>query len=183
MAESGERYIALLRGVNVGRAKKVAMADLRALIEGLGYADVRTILNSGNVVFGGPTSSPDTVAQRIESALVEQLRLESRVTVITAKQLATIMQQNPLLAVGDNPSRLHVAFLRDKSARTRLKPLAEQDWSPDALAIGANAAYLWCPNGLSSSDLPIAVDKLLRDDVTVRTWGTVSKIAALADQP
>jgi uncharacterized protein (DUF1697 family) len=181
MTGSGERYVALLRGVNVGRAKKVAMADLRALIEGLGYADVRTILNSGNVVFGGSKSSPDAVAQQIESALEEQLRLKSRVTVITAKQLETIMQQNPLLDAGDNPSRLHVAFLRDKSARTRLQPLTEQDWGPDALAIGANAAYLWCPNGMTNSDLPLAVDKLLRDDVTVRTWGTVSKIAALVN--
>jgi len=181
MAQTRERYIALLRGVNLGGAKKVAMADLRALIEELGYSEVRTILNSGNVVFSGAKATPDAVAEDIEAAIAARLRVKSRVTVLTAKQLAAIMRQNPLLEHAANPSRLHVAFLRDKSARTRLKPLTERDWTPDALAIGASAAYLWCPNGMSVSDLPTAVDKLLRDDVTVRTWGTVSKIAALAE--
>lgn len=176
-----ERYVALLRGVNVGGAKKIAMAELRTLVEDLGFTDVHTILNSGNVVFSGAKTHPRDLAERVEAAITKRLGFSSRVTVLTAEQLVAIMQLNPLLEFAANASRLHVAFLRDMSARARLQPLAAQDWSPDALKIGAAAAYMWCPNGVSTSALPAAVDKLLRDDVTVRTWGTVSKIAARLD--
>src|SRR5688572_4013562 len=79
-SHSSEQYVALLRGINVGTAKRVAMADLRALVEGLGYQNVRTLLNSGNVVFGGPSASPGAVAARIERAFEGRLGFPSKVT-------------------------------------------------------------------------------------------------------
>src|SRR5688572_11970726 len=100
------RHVALLRGINVGRAKRVAMADLRALVEGLGYGDVRTLLNSGNVVFTVRRAAKSDPASRIEKALAAQLGIASRVTVLTAPELAAVVEQNPLLKVADDPSRL-----------------------------------------------------------------------------
>ena len=84
-------HIALLRGINVGRAKRIAMADLRALVEQLGYRDVKTILNSGNIVYTADTSSAQASAKRIEKALLEKLGISSKITGLTAADLATII--------------------------------------------------------------------------------------------
>jgi uncharacterized protein (DUF1697 family) len=90
----GDTQIALLRGINVGRAERVAMADLRALIEQLGYEDVRTLRNSGNVVLG--RIAPDETAARIAEALMERLGVSSRVTVLAADELAEVVRENPV---------------------------------------------------------------------------------------
>lgn len=176
------RQVALLRGINVGRAKRVAMADLRKLVEGLGYSDVRTLLNSGNVVFTAPGVAPGDAAARIEEGLVARLGVSSRVTVLTAAELAAAVEKNPLLEVADNPSRLFVAFLANPKDRSHLTPLAQQDWSPEVLALGPRVAYLWCPEGLLASRLPEAVGRALGDGVTTRNWATVTKLQALAEK-
>lgn len=174
------RQVALLRGINVGRAKRVAMADLRALVEGLGYGDVRTLLNSGNVVFTASGVAPGAAAARIEGALAARVGVSSRVTVLTAAELAAAIEENPLLEVADNPSRLLVAFLANAEDR-RLKPLEKQDWSPEALALGPRVAYIWCPEGILASRLLEAVGRALGDGVTTRNWATVTKLQALAE--
>ena len=173
------QQIALLRGINVGRAKRVAMADLRALVEGLGYGDVRTLLNSGNVVFTVPGTAKGDVASRIEKAIETQLGVSSRVTVITAAELAAIVEENPLLEIADNPSRLLIAVLNDKADRTRLEPLLKEDWGPDALAVGQRVAYMWCAGGLLESRLADTIGRVLRDAVTTRNWATILKLHAL----
>jgi uncharacterized protein (DUF1697 family) len=174
------RYVALFRGINVGRAKRVAMADLRALVAELGYTDVRTLLNSGNVVFSAPAATARGAAPRIEQALAARCGIAARVTVLSAAELAGVVAGNPLLAVADNPSRLLVAILSDRADRARLAPLAKQDWSPERLALGERAAYLWCPEGILTSRLAEAVSRALGDAVTSRNWATILKLQALA---
>ncbi|HEY8491540.1 MAG TPA: DUF1697 domain-containing protein [Dehalococcoidia bacterium] len=174
------RYVALLRGINVGRAKRVAMADLRGLLQDLGYADVRTLLNSGNVVFTAPDGTPDGAAARIGQAMAARLGVSARVTVISAAELSAVVGENPLLPVADDPARLLVAVLADPADRPRLEPLTAQDWSPEALALGRRAAYLWCPDGFMASRLREAVESALGDAVTMRNWATVTKLHALA---
>jgi uncharacterized protein (DUF1697 family) len=173
------RQIALLRGINVGRAKRVAMADLRALVEGLGYTDVRTLLNSGNVVFTAPRGTPAQAATRIEKALAADLGVTARVTVLTAQELADAVAENPLLTVADNDSRLLVAVLNDPADRSKLAPLTKQDWGPEVLAVGTRVAYLWCPDGVLASRVGEAINRALRDSVTARNWATVLKLQAL----
>ena len=124
------RQVALIRGINVGRAKRVAMADLRALVEGLGYGDVRTLLNSGNVVFTAPRAAPGNAVARIEKALATDLGVSARVTVLSAKELADAVTENPLLEVANDFARLLVAVLSNPADRTKLAPLATQDWAP-----------------------------------------------------
>jgi uncharacterized protein (DUF1697 family) len=174
------RQVALFRGINVGRAKRVAMADLRALVEGLGYGDVRTLLNSGNVVFTASGKAPGDAADRIEKGLAARLGVSARVTVLSAAELAAAVAENPLLEVARDPSRLLVAVLNDPADRRRLQPLAEQDWAPEALAVGARVAYLWCPEGGLASRAFEAVGRVLGDAVTTRNWATLTKLHALA---
>src|SRR5439155_16706660 len=115
------RYVALIRGINVGRAKRVAMADLRALVEELGYADVRTLLNSGNVVFTARRAASGDAAARMEKALAAKLAVSARVAVLTADELAAAVAENPLLDVADDPSRLLLAVLRNPADRPKLE--------------------------------------------------------------
>lgn len=173
-------HVALIRGINVGKAKRVAMSDLRALVESLGYRDIHTLLNSGNAVFSGGGSSGEAAA-RIEGALETRLGVLARVTVLTTKELATAIAGNPLVEIADNPSRLLVAVLRNPADRVRLKPLEGEDWSPEALAIGKRVAYLWCPDGVIRSRLAKALDRELGDAVTSRNWTTMLKLDALVD--
>jgi uncharacterized protein (DUF1697 family) len=175
------RHVALIRGVNVGRAKRVAMADLRALVESLGYTDVRTLLNSGNVVFTGPRASPGDAAARIEKAIATRLGVAARVTVLTAAEIAAAATDNPLLGVADDPSRLLVAVLADPADRSLLKRLDRRDWAPEALAVGARVAYLWCPEGVLASRLWEAVGRVLGGAVTTRNWATFTRLHTLTE--
>ena len=176
------RHVALLRGINVGRAKRVAMADLRAMVEAIGYRDVRTLLNSGNVVYSAGRAAPDKAAARIEKGLATELGVSARVTVLTSGEIAAAVIDNPLLDVADNPSRLFVAVLADPADRRLLRPLMRQDWTPEAFAIGARVAYLWCPDGMIASPLSEAVGRLLGTGVTTRNWATMTKLHALVQE-
>jgi uncharacterized protein (DUF1697 family) len=172
--------VALLRGINVGKAKRVAMADLRALVESLGYGDVRTLLNSGNVVFSAPERVDDEgAAKRIEQGIEGTLGITSRVIVLGPSAFAAVVHENPLVAVATDPSRLMVTVFRSAADRARLVPLTTMEWAPDQLALGTRAAYLWCPSGILESRLSVALVRMLGDSATTRNWSTVSKLWAL----
>ncbi len=171
--------VALLRGINVGKAKRIAMADLRTLLEGLGYEEVRTLLNSGNAVFSA-ADAPAEAARRIEGAIQEKLGITSRVMVVTAGELAVIARENSLQKGVDNPSRLMVAFPGTRGDLARLKPLLKDSFGDERLAVGTAAAYLWLPEGVIVSQLAKAVDRALGDSVTTRNWATVQKLGAMA---
>lgn len=174
-----QRYVALLRGINVGKAKRVAMADLRALLQGLGCTDVRTLLNSGNAVFSAPAQPPAALARRIEAALLATLGVQAAVVVKTAADLAAVVAGNPLGAVATDPSRLVVAFTADAAGLRALRTLAEGDWGDEVLHVGEHAAYLWCANGILESKLAVALLRGLGATGTTRNWGTVQKINAM----
>ncbi len=158
------------------------MADLRALFEELGYRGVRTLLNSGNVIFAAPNAASAEAASRIEQAMTARLGVSARVTVLTASEFAVIVEENTLSGVAGDPSRLLVMVLADPRDRRLLEPLVKQDWSPEALALGRRAAYLWCPAGVVASRLPEAAGRLLGDGVTTRNWSTITKVHALLGQ-
>ena len=105
-----ERFVALLRGINVGRAKRVAMSDFRALLHSLGYRNVRTLLNSGNAVFDCSAEPRAKLADRIQAAVAEKLGVVAVVVVKSAKDMAAVVSGNKLAAVATDPSRLLVAF-------------------------------------------------------------------------
>jgi uncharacterized protein (DUF1697 family) len=176
---TSKRYIALLRGVNVGRAKRIAMADLRKLIADLGYTDVKSVLNSGNVVFSAAPGSAATAAAAIEETLVLKLGVAARVLVLDADELAEVIADNPLLPVAPDHSRLLAFILADPALKANIEPLCEQDWAPGALAVGQRAAYVWCPNGALESPAAAALGKQLGDATTSRNWSTLCKLYSL----
>ncbi|OEZ47656.1 hypothetical protein JAB1_40750 [Janthinobacterium sp. MP5059B] len=176
------QQVALLRGINVGRAKRVAMADLRKLLGDLGFAQVRTVLNSGNVVYDGGKVAPADAAARIEEALVLKLGVAARVTVLSASQFAELIEQNPLAPAAD-AARLLVLVLNNPADVQRLAPLLQQPWQPEALALGRWAAYAWCPDGVLASKVVAALGVLLGDGVTSRNWATMQKLHALLNGP
>jgi uncharacterized protein (DUF1697 family) len=172
--------IALLRGINVGKAKRIAMADLRALVGKLGYGDVRTLLNSGNVVFSVPAKVRGDSAARIEKAIASELGVQSRVTVIRAEELAIAVESNPLREAATDPPRFLVAFLNQASDRALLAPHAKRKWGKEKLALGERVAYLWCADGILESPLLKEIGQTLKHGVTTRNWATVTKLRALA---
>lgn len=172
-------YIALLRGINVGKAKRVAMADLRAVIESLGYTDARTLLNSGNAVFDSRRALRKDAAEELRVALLKKTGVSSRFTLRSSDELAAIVKANPLLDVSTDHTRLFAAFVADDADMAKVKPLAKQAWKPEVVATGPNVAYIWCPNGLLESKATVAVGKALGDGVTIRNWATVMKLTSL----
>jgi uncharacterized protein (DUF1697 family) len=173
------RHVALLRGVNVGTAKRVAMADLRALVEDLGFHDVRTLLNSGNLVYTSPRLSPSAAGARIEQALAQRLGVSSKVIVLEGRELSAVVEANPLVSIADNHSRLMVFVLAAPAARAKVAALVKQTWGRDKVALGARAVYGWFPNGFLESPLRKALDRALGNAVTTRNWATVMKLAEM----
>lgn len=175
----GGRYVALLRGINVGRAKRVAMADLRRLFEDLGCRDVSTLLNSGNVVFTAPAGGASGLAARAEGGIEKRLGVSCRVTLLTADEVREITATQPPGAGAEvDPSRLLVCVLADAADRAKLAPLAKADWGHEAVALGKRAAYVYCPEGLMDSAPMRAIAGALGDGVTSRNWATMLKLRA-----
>ena len=172
-------FVALFRGINVGKAKRIAMADLRGIVEGLGYHDVQTLLNSGNLVFSGKGAIGRTAAGRIERALTAQLGIRSRVTVLSAAEVAAAIDENPLTKIATEPARLLIAVLASPADRVKLAPLAQTDWAPEGFAVGGRVAYLWCANGILTSKLLSQMGRAVGDAVTTRNLATMTKIRAL----
>jgi len=176
-----KRHIALLRGINVGKAKRVAMADLRALMEGLGHANVRTLLNSGNAVFDAKSGTPKALAKALRAAILDQCGVDCEVIVKSATDLAAAIAEHPLKSHANDDARLLVMFTQDASTLAELKSLEAADWAPEAFAVGRHAAWLWCANGIIESRLSKAVGKVLKERGTARNWATVEKLLALVE--
>jgi uncharacterized protein (DUF1697 family) len=174
--------VTLLRGVNnIGATRRVAMADLRTLFEGLGFRDVRTLLNSGNVVFAAPKAAGGEVQARIEKGLAT-IGLTSPVILLSGAEVAAAIRRNPLSRLATNPSQCLVVVPPTRSRLARLRPLLGRRWAPEVLALGPRVAYLWCARGVARSPLWAAVDRALERTGTVRNLATMSKLMALSEE-
>lgn len=173
------RYVALFRGINVGKAKRIAMADLRTLLGKLGYTDVQTLLNSGNAVFTGESEPVGKHANRIRQAVLKKTGVDALVIIKSDKDVAGIITGNELGAIADDHSRLLVALCNDAKALTAIKGLASKDWGAERIHVGKHAAYLWCANGILDSKAIGPLLKGLEGEGTTRNWATLNKIHAL----
>jgi uncharacterized protein (DUF1697 family) len=173
------RYVALFRGINVGKAKRIAMADLRTLLGKLGYADVATLLNSGNAVFTANAEPAATHARRIREAVHTKLGVDAFVIVKSDKEVAGIVADNALVKVATDDSKLLVALTNDSKGLGAVKALAGKSWGAEKIYAGRHAAYVWCANGILESKAAVALLKNLEDTGTTRNWGTLKKIHAL----
>jgi uncharacterized protein (DUF1697 family) len=173
-------HIALLRGINVGKARRIAMADLRVLVAGLGHGNVRTLLNSGNVVFDAAYAGTGRLTRELEAAMAARYGFAVKVVVISAADLAAVVDENPLCGIVTHPARCLVAFTARPATLAKAAPLTRQAWTNDQLAIGPRAAYLWCGAGILESKLAAAFRRATGDAATTRNWATVMKLQALA---
>lgn len=163
------RNIALLRGINIGSKRRVAMADLRGLLEELGYTGVRTVLASGNAIFTGKTSRA-----KLEQALQERFEMRIDVVLRSMDALQAVIAADPFGERIDNPTRYFVVFL---DREPELGHLDGEDFAPDSFVARGLEIYAWCPDGMQNSRLMKALGKPgLAGTATVRNWATVNKL-------
>jgi uncharacterized protein (DUF1697 family) len=175
------RYAALLRGVNVGGNKKIAMADLRVLLTEMGHGEVSTLLQSGNAVFTAPEPDAERLAAQIESALADQLGLTSRVTLRTHRQLAEVIDENPFPSAEDEPSRHLVQFLftpLTTAERDKITGFDAGPFAPEEFRLGREVIYFRFPGGIGTSKLAVAFGRHVTAKMvmTGRNWNTVRKL-------
>jgi uncharacterized protein (DUF1697 family) len=174
-------YVALLRGINLGSKRRVAMADLRTLLEDLGYDDVRTHLQSGNAVFRTGTRSAAAVKKELEKALDASLGFDVDVVIRTAAQLAKVVATDPFAGTADDPARYLVTFLDKPPPKSWLADVDVAAYEPEQVEVRGREVYLWLPKGVHASRLARLVgDKKLGGTATARNWNVVRKLAELA---
>lgn len=175
------RQVALLRGINVGSAQRIAMATLRELVSAQGYSDVSTHLQSGNLLLASPLS-PDEVARDVEQLITRELGLDVAVVVRTRDELAGAVARNPLLDVATDPARMLVSFLDAAPEPATLDGVDARDFAPERFALVGRELYLWCPEGILASRLVKTLsDKRLGVTATARNWRTVTRLLELLE--
>ncbi len=186
-------HVALLRGINLGGHKKVAMADLRAVVAGLGHDDVATYIQSGNVVFSTDQADHAAMADAIERAVASRLGVESRVLVLSRAELAQVARDNPYPGE-PNPRAVHVVFLPAEPSPEMVTSLAEAlakvavKGSRDTAQYAGRALFLHTPDGFGRSELAVQLGRgrgpmSAQGAGTARNWATVTKLLALCDAP
>ena len=166
------RQVALLRGINVGTSKRIAMPALRAVFEALGATGVETYLQSGNVVFSGALD-----ASALEKAIAAEFGVAPRVLVLTAAEVRRAAAANPLREMATDPSRLFVYFV--DAVPASIEPPV--DIEPEVVVIGEHAVYQWSPEGIGKTKVPPRFTKSLGPTATARNLRTVEALLAMLD--
>jgi uncharacterized protein (DUF1697 family) len=177
-----ETYAALLRGINLAGKRKLAMADLRAVLAGIGYSEAQSLLNSGNVVFRCRARSAAEVERTLEREIESRLGIRTDVHVRTAAELATALADNPFPAEAkQDPSHLLVMFLKEAPSASGVAALQAAIPGRERVRAHGRHAYLVYPDGMGRSRLTNALlDKHLGGRGTARNWNTVVKLAAMS---
>lgn len=175
-------YLALLRAVNVAGHRLVAMADLRDVVTDLGLADVRSILQSGNLVFRGRPRPTARLERVLESEAAKRLNLETDWFVRTAEEWSALVARNPFRAEARrDPGHLLVAFLKDAPGAKRVQALRAAITGREVVRVAGRQAYIVYPDGVGRSRLTTAlIEKHLATRGTGRNWNTVLRLAAAA---
>jgi len=177
-----ETHVALLRGINVGGKHKLPMKELAELVNGCGCSEVRTYIQSGNVVFAASRQCarelPPLLAQRIE----ERFGFQVPVIVRAREELARVMRDSPFVKAGLPENTLHVYFLADLPSADRVKSLAANRSAPDAFRVIGREIYLHLPNGMGRTKLTNTYfDSKLATVSTARNWATVKTLLKMMD--
>jgi uncharacterized protein (DUF1697 family) len=173
------RYVALLRGINVGKAHQLGMPRLKELLTERGHENVRTHLRSGNVVLDSPLGESDLVAD-LEKAIEKEFGFAVPVVVRTGGEIAAVIAGDPFATVATDPARYLVTFLPEPPAKDRVDALPPAEGGGEYLVAGREL-YLWLPDGIANT--PLAAwkwDRLLGVAGTGRNWNTVAKLGELA---
>jgi uncharacterized protein (DUF1697 family) len=176
-------YVALLRGINVGGHRPVAMGELRDLLVGLGFEGVRSLLQSGNLVFRGPSRSPDRLERTLELEAAKRLGLRTDFFVRTATEWKSVLARNPFPGEAErDPGHLIVMFLKKAPGAKSVRALQAAITGREVVQARGREAYIVYPDGVGRSRLTnTSIDKALGTSGTGRNWNTVRKVAALTE--
>jgi uncharacterized protein (DUF1697 family) len=171
-------YIALLRGINVGGNKMVSMAELKAALTALGFSDVSTLLQSGNVVFSGKAAKSAALEATLERDIAKRLGVTCDFHVRTADEWSAMIAANPFPAEAKaDPSHLLVTFFKAPLDAARVKALQAAITGPERLRADGRHLYMTFPDGIGNSKATVIAGKMLGPG-TARNWNTVLKLAA-----
>jgi uncharacterized protein (DUF1697 family) len=177
-------YIVLLRGINIGPHKRMKMEKLRASCEALGFAGVKTYIQSGNVIFRAPKLSPAALSKKLGECIVKDFGFSSEIMSRSREEMKAIIDGNPFLKEpGVDPSKLHVVFLSQRPSAAALKNLQEVTLAPDRVSSGDKEIYFYFPNGVSGSSIwKHPLDRVTGVAGTMRNWTTVTTLYQMATE-
>ena len=174
------RYVALLRGINIGSRNRVSMPELRSALEEAGFGEVRTYLQSGNVVLDSRAKA-ESVRRKVEGVIAERFGLEIAVVVRTKAELAAVVRRNPLGDDAKDPKRHQVTFLSKKLTAKTVRELEETATPQERVVVAGREVYAWHPSGVARSKLwSKLAGKGLGVTATSRNWTTVEALRKLA---
>ncbi len=177
------RYVAFLRGINVGGKQKIAMAELRAMLADLGFTDVATLLQSGNAVFTGKDDDEASVVRTLDAQLQATFDMPVRTVVRTADELAEVVANDPFKGIADDGAKYTVTFLSAPPGENFAAAFDPADIEPEKLTIIGREVYSWCPDGLADAQVnKVLTERRLGAVPTTRNWNTVTKLLALAQE-
>ncbi|HEY1523137.1 MAG TPA: DUF1697 domain-containing protein [Solirubrobacteraceae bacterium] len=176
------RQIVLLRGINLGPRNRIPMAEFRESLTGAGFEDIRTYLQSGNVVLrSGDTET--RVVSKFRKLIDERFGLDIEIVVRTRDELAEVVRRNPLKKVADNPKRYQVSFLAREPDPAVVESLSALATDEERLVAIGRELYAWHPKGVARSRLwNRLAGSGLGTTATARNWTTVTKLLELADK-
>jgi uncharacterized protein (DUF1697 family) len=178
-----ESFVAFLRGINVGGKHPLPMRELVEIFTAVGGRNVRTYIQSGNVVYQAPAAVAERLARRIERSIRDRFGYDVPVVTRTASELVTVASRNPFLEQGADPERLMVLFLSEPPAARRASGLDPRRSPPDAFVVHGREIYLHCPGGFARSKLTNAYfDAQLGTISTGRNWRTVQKLVQMSTE-
>lgn len=171
-------YISMLRGINVGANKRIKMERLRTSFQALGFDQVSTYIQSGNVIFKSAKIAQSALSRRIEERLLADFGFSVSVILRTSDEMAKAIQNNPFFKnPGIDPQKLHLAFLSDTPSAAALRKLATSIAAPDQFHYSGKEVYLYLPNGVSGGSLmKTSLDRILSLPTTTRNWRTVNAV-------
>jgi uncharacterized protein (DUF1697 family) len=171
-------YVALLRGINLGGHKKIKMDELRAALAAMGFDDVKTYIQSGNVVFKAAKISDKALSKKIEATILSKFGHSVSVIIRTAEEIEQLIANNPFLKQPDiDQTKLHVMFLREPPAQSALQQLETLVLKPDQFRFLGKELYFYLPNGVAESVvMKKPIDRVLAIPTTMRNWRTVNTI-------
>ncbi|MGZ4904829.1 MAG: DUF1697 domain-containing protein [Halobacteriota archaeon] len=177
------RCIALLRGINVSGRRTVHMADLKRAVEEMGFGNVSTYLQSGNVIFNCRHAQTAKLAMHIQEKLSETFGFTINVIIRTQEEIEKIIETNPLVDSADVArDKLYVTFLADEPDKTAASKLDLTPGTDEKFAIVGSEVYLYCPNGYARTKLNnAAFEKKLRTVATTRNWKTINKLLSVSN--
>ena len=173
--------VALLRGINVGGKNRLRMKELAAMFVDAGCDDVRTYIQSGNVVFRTDSTPVEDIPSLISASILNRFGYRVPVVTRTAREFQEIVQANPFVEAGAESDKLHVVFLAELPDGAHVEALAPNRAPADEFAVLGREIYLYCPNGLARTKLTNSYfDSRLSTTSTTRNWRTVLRLLELA---